>query len=116
MSARSEIRRYWDASCFLSILNGEKEAAICERILAAARKGETTIFVSPIAQLEVIRRKGSPAPVPKEQRDTIRQLFENDYIRWQGIDRRVGARAQQYCWDLNLHPRDAIHLAAAVQV
>ena len=115
MSAKSEIRRYWDSSCFLSILNREEDAGVCEEILTDARAGKTTIVVSPIAQLEVVRKKGSPAPVPKEQRDTIRQWFENDFIRWEAIDREVCERAQQYCWDLNLHPRDAIHLAVAVE-
>lgn len=116
MSARSEIRRYWDSTCFLSILNGEAAAEVCKGIMAAARAGKTKIFVSPIGQLEVIRPKGSPAPLPKEHRDTIRQWFENDYIHWHGIDREAGAMAQQYCWDFDLHPRDAIHLAIAVQI
>lgn len=115
MSGGSEIRRYWDSTCFLSILNGEEEAAACEGVLVAARAGETTIVVSPLSQLEVIRRKGSPAPVPQEQRATIRQWFENDYIRCLEIGREVGATAQRYCWDLNVHPRDAIHIAVVVR-
>lgn len=115
MSGRSELRRYWDSTCFLSILNGEEEAGVCEGILAAARAGGTTIVVSPLSQLEVIRRKGSPAPVPLEQRDTIQQWFENDYIRCQEIGREVSATAQGYCWDLNVRPRDAIHIAVAVR-
>lgn len=115
MSGRGEMRRYWDSTCFLSILNGEEEAAACEGILAAARAGETTIVVSPLPQIEVIRRKGSPTPVPQEQRETIRQWFENDYLRCQDIDREVSATAQGYCWDLNVRPRDAIHIAVAVR-
>lgn len=116
MSAKSKVRRYWDSTCFISILNSEETAEVCKGLLDAARAGKTEIFVSPIGQLEVIRPKGSPAPLPKEQRDTIQQWFENDYIRWHGIDRDAGAMAQQYCWDFNLHPRDAIHLAVAVQI
>lgn len=115
MSGRGEVRRYWDSTCFLSILNGEDEAGTCEGILADARAGQTTIVVSPLSQLEVIRRKGSPAPVPPEQRDTIRQWFENGYICCTEISREVGATAQRYCWDLNVHPRDAIHIAVAVR-
>ena len=115
MSGRGDVRRYWDSTCFLSMLNGEEEAGACEGILAAARAGETTIVVSPLSRLEVIRRKGSPAPVPVEQRDTIRQWFENDYLRCPEIGREVGATAQGYCWDLNVHPRDAIHIAVAVR-
>lgn len=115
MSGRGEVRRYWDSTCFLSILNGEEGSTACEAILAAARADETTIVVSPLSQLEVIRRKGSPAPVPREQRGIIRQWFENDYLRCQEIGREVGAAAQQYCWDLNVHPREAIHIAVAVR-
>ncbi len=45
-----EIRRYWDASCFIALLNDAAEAPACERILDQARGCQTEICVSPIVQ------------------------------------------------------------------
>ena len=38
MSAGGIVRRYWDSSCFLTLLNGEEGAEDCENILDEAKK------------------------------------------------------------------------------
>ena len=116
MSERSGIRRYWDAKCFIALLNDEPDAATCERILEEAKERQTEIYVSPIVQLEVIRPKGAPAPLAKGLRDKIRAFFENDYIRLRVVDRKIANDAQELCWDYDLKPRDAIHLAVAIDL
>lgn len=113
MPPRSPIRRYWDSSCFLCILNNEDAADACEQILADAAEGKTKIYVSPIVQLEVIRPKGSPRAA-RERADRASEWFRNKYIQWRAVDRQVSNRARDFCLDLNLHPRDAVHLAVAV--
>ena len=65
MPEGSGVRRYWDAKCFIALLNDEPDASICERILEEAKERQTEICVSPIVQLEVIRPKGAPRPLPK---------------------------------------------------
>lgn len=110
------IRRYWDAKCFIALLNDEADAQVCERILEQAKERQTQICVSPIVQVEVIRPRGSATPLAKELRDKVRAFFENDYIRWRIVDRKIANDAQQLCWDYPLHPRDAIHLAVALDL
>ena len=116
MPQGSGIRRYWDAKCFIALLNDEPEAATCERTLEEAKQRQTEICVSPIVQLEVIRPKGAPLPLAKGLRDKVRAFFENDYIRLRVVDRKIANDAQELCWDYSLHPRDAIHLAVALDL
>ena len=116
MAGGKGIRRYWDAKCFIALLNDEAAAPTCERILEQAKEGQTEICVSPIVQVEVIRPKGSPLPLAKELRDKVLAFFENDYVRWRIIDRKIANDAQLLCWDHSLHPRDAIHLAVALDL
>ncbi|MGE0684372.1 MAG: type II toxin-antitoxin system VapC family toxin [Candidatus Binatia bacterium] len=114
MGPHGIIRRYWDASCFLALLNNDEEADDCEKILNDAKEEKTSIIVSPLVQVEVIRPKGSPSPLPKKHEETIRAFFENDYIKWRVLDRRIANLARDLCWQYGLHPRDALHLAAAI--
>lgn len=59
---------------------------------------------------------GSSSPIPREARGQIQVFFENDYIKWRMIDREIANKAQELCWDYNLHPRDATHLATALDL
>ena len=101
---------------FLTLLNGEDGADDCENILNEAKEEKTVIYVSPIVQVEVVRPRSSPTPIPVETRAMVRSFFENDYVKWRIIDRDIANLAQQLCWDCGLHPRDAIHLAVAVDL
>lgn len=65
---------------------------------------------------EVVRPKGQPKPLPLTVRDRVLAFFENDYIRLINLDRAVVRKSLDYCWDHNLKPRDALHLAAAATV
>lgn len=116
MASAERIRRFWDASCFLALLNDEAGAEDCEQILEQAKQSRTDVYVSPVVQVEVVRPRRSPSPVPQEARDRIREFFENDYIKWRMIDRNIANESQRLCWDYNLHPRDAIHLAVALDL
>lgn len=108
------LRRYWDAFCFIAILNDDEGADDCEKILDDAREGKTEIVVSPLVQVEVVRPRGSPHPLPKEDEEKIRAFFENDYLKWRNIDRKIADLARDLCWNHRVHPRDAIHLAVAI--
>ena len=116
MPAGGVVRRYWDASCFIALLNSEEGAEDCESILNEAKEAKTLIYVSPLVQTEVIRPRGSPKPIPVETRTQIQSFFENDYIKWRIIDRDIANSAQNLCWDYGLHPRDALHLAVALDL
>ena len=114
MPAVGGVRRYWDSFCFIALLNDDEGADDCEKILDDAKEGKTQIIVSPVTQVEVIRPRGTPHPIPQEHKETIRAFFENDYIKWRNIDRRIADLARDLCWQHNVHPRDAMHLAVAI--
>lgn len=110
------VRRYWDSSCFLALLNDEEDASACEHILEEAKRGRTELCVSAQVQIEVVRPKGSPTPLPMALREKVRSFFESDYIKWRMIDHKIADDAQRLCWEHPIHPRDAIHLAAAIDL
>ena len=116
MASSRVIKRYWDASCFLTLLNDEDGAEDCEKILNEAKEELTVIYVSPIVQVEVVRPRSSGVPIPAQTRELVQSFFENDYVKWRIIDRDIANSAQELCWDHNLHPRDAIHLAVALDL
>lgn len=108
------IVRYWDSPCFLSLLNSESTAPACQRILDLADARKTTICVSPLVQIEVVRPPGPPTPMPEEVRDRVQAFFRRDHLLWRNIDQDIAAISQVVCWDFGVHPRDAAHLAAAL--
>ena len=116
MAAVGPMTRFRNASCFLTLLNDEAGADDCEYVLNQARQSRTVIYVSPIVQIEVVRPKGYSSPVPMEARERIQAFFENDFIKWRMIDRKIANDAQKLCWDYGLHPRDASHLAVAMDL
>ncbi len=113
-STKSVLRRYWDAFCFIAILNNESEAGDCARIVEDAKEGRTEIIISPLVQVEVVRPRSAPVPLSPDVAEKVRGFFENDYIKWRTIDRAIGDRAQSLCWRHGLHPRDALHVAVAI--
>ena len=110
------ISRYWDASCFIALLNDEKGAKDCERIIDDAKEGKTLLYVSPMAQVEVIRPRGSAHPIPEEDKEKVQDFFENEYVKWKLIDRTIAKVSQDLCWKHQLRPRDAIHVAVAIHL
>ena len=110
------IRRYWDSTCFIALLNNEPDAQACEHILEEAKQSRTEVCVSPMVQIEVVRPRGYPRPLADEMRGHIRAFFENDYIKWRMIDRKISDDAQKLCWEHAVHPRDAVHLAVAIDL
>ena len=64
---------------------------------------------------ETVRPKGASVPIPIEHQERIADLFENDYMRFRIIDRLIAKRSLDLCWNTGLHPRDALHLAVALE-
>jgi predicted nucleic acid-binding protein len=115
MAQGGVIRRYWDSSCFLILLNDEQEAEDCEKILNEAKEGKTQLVISPLVQVEVVRPRGSSHPISAEDAEKVRAFFENDYLKWRNIDRVIADLARGLCWQYGVHPRDAIHMAVAIE-
>lgn len=115
MAPQAGSRRYWDSSCFLCILNRESGWESCLRIVDDAKSGNADICVSPMVYLEVVRPKGSPR-VSAAVLDQAIDWFESDNFHMRIIDREIASQSRRYCTELNLHPRDAVHLACAVDL
>jgi predicted nucleic acid-binding protein len=107
-------RRYWDSDCFLGWLQAEpdKEAS-CREVLEAAQDGHILIVTSALTIAEVLALKGA-APIPAENRQVVEDFFRNDYIVVRNITRRVAEKARSYVWDHGVRPKDALHVATAI--
>ena len=107
------LRIYWDACCFLAILNKEPEASKCIDILNEAKAGLIEIWISPLTMAETVRPKGSPSPLAEVHRHAVLDFFDNDYIKFIQIGMEISRDSLSICWEHNIHARDAIHLASA---
>lgn len=114
--ASARERRYWDSFCFIAVLNNEEPyASTCTQILDAAKKDCIELVISPMTMAETVRPRGRGGPVPIEQQERIADWFENDYMRFRVIDRLIAKRSLSLCWNAGLHPRDALHVAVALE-
>lgn len=110
------LRRYWDTSCFLAILNNEDRADDCRRILNEAADGSITLVTSFWTMTEAIRPRDSNGPLERYKEEEIRDFFENDYIVLRNVDRNVAEKARELCWQFErvVYACDAVHLATAI--
>ena len=114
--ARDRERRYWDSFCFLAVLNNEEPyASTCTQILEEAKKNSVELVISPLTMAETVRPRGEPAPIPIEHQERITDFFENDYMRFRIMDRLIAKRSLALCWNAGFHPRDALHVAVALE-
>ena len=47
-------------------------------------------------------------------RSTIRELFNQEWIKTYGVSRAVAERAQDVFWDYGIKPKDCVHLATVM--
>lgn len=83
----------------------------CESVLLAAKRRELRIITSALTLTEVIKIKGKPIAVDRE--DHIRAFFEHEWILVRDVDRFIAEQARDFIWKYGLQPYDAIHLATA---
>jgi predicted nucleic acid-binding protein len=109
--------RYWDSNAFLGWLKNEPDkASECETVLAAAEAGKIQIVTSALTLTEVIKMKGKTR-ITKDQEETIKAFFENEYIVVRDVDRFIAETARDLIWThAALSPKDAIHIATAVRL
>ncbi len=105
---------YWDNDAFLGWLQEELgKVELCEGTLRRARLGEVIIFTSALTLAEVLWRRGGP-PLPKDKADMLNQFFRRSYFRVRNVTRRIAESAQQIYWNDGVMPKDAIHVATAL--
>ena len=62
---------------------------------------------------EVLRLRGR-TPLPKTVRQKVTDFFRNDYISVRNVTRRIAEGARDLVWDSGIKPKDAIHVATAL--
>jgi predicted nucleic acid-binding protein len=107
-------RRYWDSATFLALLREEAgRVDKCRAVVGEARAGSLVIVTSTLALAEVLMLRGSE-PIPKSNADTVRRFFRNPWIVVFELDRTLAELAQDVVWDHGIAPKDAVHVATAM--
>jgi predicted nucleic acid-binding protein len=107
-------QRYWDSDCFLGWLQGESDKeAHCKEVLTAADDGKILIVTSALTIAEVLALKGKQR-IPQSQKAKVEEFFKSEYIVVRNITRRIAEAARSYVWDFGVDPKDALHVATAV--
>jgi predicted nucleic acid-binding protein len=108
-------RRYWDSACFISILSREAgRVEVCAPILRAVELRALEIVTSAWTITEVLHPKGG-TPLSASVRATVKSFFHRSGIILVNVDRRIAENAQEYFWDCGVRPKDAIHVACAIE-
>lgn len=112
----NRLRRYWDADCCFGFLRDQAgRAEACGRVLREAEAGRCEIVVSALTIAEVLHLKGERHTFPRAMKDTIRGFFRRSYFQVVNVDRFIAERAQDAFWDHSIQPKDAVHLAIALE-
>ncbi len=114
-----EVRRvYWDTGLFICFLNAKEKhrREICEDILKHARDGRIAIYTSMWTIAEVIKPKGSPAPLSEAEAKKIGGMFKWPWLHKVQVHEGVAFRAAELSRLYGLKPADAIHAATALML
>lgn len=105
---------YWDSDAFLGWLQNEPgKAELCEGTIKRAEAGEVLIITSALTITEVLWMRGAPK-VSRDKAQILRRFFRRSFIRVRNVTRAVAENAQEVVWDYNIRPKDALHVATAL--
>jgi len=108
-------RVYLDSNCYIAILREERAFLDdLRRIIQEAEEGRLQIVASTLCISEVVRPKSDPVIPRAESEEKIRRFFRPPHFLIRTHDRFIAEQGRDLCWDYKLHPRDAIHVASAV--
>lgn len=106
--------RYWDSDCFLGWLQDEADKAeLCKAVLVEARLGNLNIVTSALTLAEVLVLKGH-GRISAEKRAMVEKFFKSDFILVRSVTRRISEQARALVWEFGIYPKDAIHVATAI--
>ena len=108
-------RRYWDSCVFIALIVGEEgRAATVQTILEAAERGETDIVTSALTLVEVVKTPERQRPTSEKDEALIRAYFQHDFITVVPFTKELAVKARELYWRQNVEPKDAVHIACAV--
>lgn len=106
--------RYWDSDCFLGWLQAETDKEDeCRAVLEAAKDGKVVIVTSALTIVEVLMLKGKP-PIPSANRAKVEAFFRSNFIVVRNVSRRIAETSRGLVWDHKIAPKDALHVATAM--
>lgn len=106
--------RYWDSNAFIGWLAEEPDKADeCRAVIRAAEEGKTQLVTSALTVAEVLWLRGEPR-IPAESAEKVQRFFEHEYIVVNDLDRRLAEHAQRLVWHQDIKPKDAVHVATAI--
>jgi predicted nucleic acid-binding protein len=106
---------YWDSDAFLGWLQNESgKADLCEGTIKRAEAGEVLIITSALTISEVLWMRGAPR-VSRDKAQILQRFFRRSFIRVRNVTRTTSESAQERVWDHGIKPRDAIHVATALE-
>lgn len=111
---------YWDSNCFIGYLQDEQNADVLESIIERAEKKQLVIVTSSLTLTEVLRYKGSDGvlrnPIDSSEEAHLEDCFSPENgVQVVNLDRIVASKARRVVWDRGIHPKDAVHVATAMQ-
>ena len=107
-------QRYWDSDCFLGWLQAEADKEKeCRAVLEAAKDGKVLIVTSALTLAEVLMLRGKQ-PIPSANRAKVEAFFRSDFIVVRNITRRIAELGRSLVWDREIAPKDALHVATAL--
>ena len=105
---------YWDSDAFLGMLMNEPDKApACRRVITEAEAGRLVIVTSTLTLAEVLWIRGQPR-VPVERNQLVTDLFAHEWIALREVDRYIAEQARFLVWSDSVKPKDAIHVASAL--
>jgi len=105
---------YWDSDAFLGWLQNEAgKEHLCRATFERAEKGEVLLVTSALTVAEVLWTRNTPK-ISKDRATLVRRFFRRSYIRVRGVSRAIAECAQDVVWDHSIMPKDAIHVATAI--
>ncbi|MDE0331722.1 MAG: type II toxin-antitoxin system VapC family toxin [Nitrospinae bacterium] len=107
---------YWDSDCFLGHFQNEAgKVEKCAGVLQRADRGDVIIVTSALTIAEVLWKRGAPR-LTKDKAEIVRRFFRRSYIRVYNVSRKIAESAQDLVWDHSIKPKDAIHVATAINL
>jgi predicted nucleic acid-binding protein len=107
-------RRYWDSDAFLGYFQEEPDKfPDCETVIKEAQAGRIEIATSALTVAEVLWLRGQ-ARISADKAAKVELFFEHEWIVIYDLDRTLAERARRLVWDHNVKPKDAIHVATAL--
>lgn len=109
-------RIYWDSDPFLAWLQEEAvKIDLCNGTIDRAEKGDALLVTSALTMAEVLWRKGGPK-LPQAKLVLLRKYFRRSYIRVINVSRSIAEGAQEVVYNFDIKPKDAVHVATALQL